>query len=215
MPHGLQGVCGVWFIQTGYIDRRSYSMNIGYVRVSTDGQNTARQEALMNDLGVVKVFIDYNSGKDTNRPELQKALEYVRDGDTLTVESISRFARNTRDLLALVEVLDSKGVQFISKKESIDTATPAGRFMLTVFGALAQLEREYMLDRQREGINEAKKAGVYKGRTPIKKPANFDSVAGLVFSGTITAVEGMRRTDLKKSVFYQFYRKYRAVQETV
>ena len=92
-------------------------MNIGYVRVSTDGQNTASQEALMNDLGVGKVFIDYSSGKDTQRPELQKALEYVRDGDTLTVESISRFARNTRDLLALVEVLDSKGVQFISKKE--------------------------------------------------------------------------------------------------
>ena len=111
-----------------------------------------RQEALMESLGVDEVYIDRMSGKNTNRPELQKMMEYVRRGDTVIVESISRFARNTRDLLELVEQLTVKGVEFVSRKEAIDTTTPTGKFMLTVFGAVAELEREYILQRQREGI---------------------------------------------------------------
>ena len=138
-------------------------MKIGYIRISTTDQNTARQELLMEQLGVDKVYIDRMSGKNTNRPELQKMMEYVRRGDTVVVESISRFARNTRDLLELVEKLTAKGVEFISKKEAIDTTTPTGKFMLTVFGAVAELEREYILQRQREGIAIAKANGVYKG----------------------------------------------------
>ena len=96
-------------------------MKIGYIRVSTQEQNTMRQEVLMEALGVDEVYIDRMSGKNTNRPELQKMMEYVRKGDTVIVESISRFARNTRDLLELVEQLTAKGVEFVSKKEAIDT----------------------------------------------------------------------------------------------
>lgn len=109
-------------------------MKIGYIRVSTQEQNTIRQEVLMESLGVDEVYIDRMSGKNTNRPELQKMMEYVRKGDTVIVESISRFARNTRDLLELVEQLTAKGVEFVSRKEAIDTTTPTGKFMLTVFG---------------------------------------------------------------------------------
>ena len=104
-------------------------MKIGYIRVSTQEQNTIRQEVLMASLGVDEVYIDRMSGKSTNRPELQKMMEYVRRGDTVIVESISRFARNTRDLLDLVEKLSEKGVEFVSKKEAIDTTTPTGKFM--------------------------------------------------------------------------------------
>ena len=131
-------------------------MNIGYVRVSTTDQNTARQEVLMQELGVEKVFIDRMSGKNTDRPELQQMLVFARSGDTIIVESISRFARNTRDLLELVEQLTAKGIEFVSKKEAIDTSTPTGKFMLTVFGAVAELERGYLLQRQKEGIAIAK-----------------------------------------------------------
>ena len=145
-------------------------MKIGYIRIPTADQNTARQELLMEQLGVDEVYIDRISGKNTNRPELQKMMEYVRRGDTVIVESISRFARNTRDLLELVEQLSVKGVEFVSKKEAIDTTTPTGKFMLTVFGAVAELEREYILQRQREGIAIAKDNGVYKGRKPIQPP---------------------------------------------
>lgn len=142
-------------------------MKVGYVRVSTEEQNTARQEVLMADLGVEKIFIEKISGKDKNRPMLQEMMAFVREGDTLIVESISRFARNTRDLLELVEQLKEKKVQFVSQKENIDTSTPTGEFMLTVFGAMAQLERDTLKVRQAEGIAVAKAEGKYKGRKPI------------------------------------------------
>ena len=162
-------------------------MKIGYIRVSTQEQNSMRQEVLMESLGVDEVYIDRMSGKSTNRPELQKMMEYVRKGDTVIVESISRFARNTRDLLELVEQLTAKGVEFVSRKEAIDTTTPTGKFMLTVFGAVAELEREYILQRQREGIAIAKEQGKYKGRKPIEAP-EFEQTIAKWKSGAITRV---------------------------
>ena len=177
-------------------------MKIGYIRVSTTEQNTARQEELMRALGVDELYIDRTSGKTAARPELQKMMEYVRRGDTVIVESISRFARNTRDLLELVDRLTQKGVEFVSQKEAIDTATPTGKFMLTVFAAVAELEREYILQRQREGIEIAKARGVYKGRKPIVRE-NFNAVVAIWRSGKITAVEAMRRLDMKPSTFYR------------
>ena len=177
-------------------------MKIGYIRVSTQEQNTMRQETLMEALGVDEVYIDRMSGKNTNRPELQKMMEYVRKGDTVIVESISRFARNTRDLLELVEQLTTKGVEFVSKKEAIDTTTPTGKFMLTVFGAVAELEREYILQRQREGIAIAKEQGKYTGRKPIQTP-EFEQVTARWRSGTITAAEAMRTLHMTKTTFYR------------
>lgn len=177
-------------------------MKIGYIRVSTQEQNTIRQEALMESLGVDEVYIDRMSGKSADRPELKKMMEYVRQGDTVIVESISRFARNTCDLLELVERLTAKGVEFVSKKEAIDTTTPTGKFMLTVFGAVAELEREYILQRQQEGIAIAKRQGKYKGRKPIERP-NFEQVVAHWRKGEITAREAMRRLDMKPSTFYR------------
>jgi len=177
-------------------------MKIGYVRVSTQEQNTIRQERMMESLGVDELYIDKASGKNAQRPELQKMMEYVRKGDTVVVESISRFARNTRDLLELVEQLTAKQVEFVSQKEAIDTTTPTGKFMLTIFGAVAELEREYILQRQQEGIAIAKSNGIYKGRKPIQRP-NFNQVVSLWRQGEITAVEAMKRLDLKPSTFYR------------
>ena len=156
----------------------------------------------MESLGVDEVYIDRMSGKNTNRPELQKMMDYVRRGDMVIVESISRFARNTRDLLELVERLTEKGVEFVSKKEAIDTTTPTGKFMLTVFGAVAELEREYILQRQREGIAIAKELGKYTGRKAIQ-PVNFDTVMGQWKCGEITAVEAMKKLNISKSTFYR------------
>lgn len=181
-------------------------MNIGYVRVSTEEQNTARQELLMQELGVEEVFIDKSSGKNTDRPQLKKMLSYVRKGDTVIVESISRFARNTKDLLELVEVLSSKEVTFISKKEAIDTTTPTGKFMLTIFGAVAELEREYILQRQKEGIAIAKIQGRYQGRKPIEHP-DFEKVAAKLHRGEITAVAAMKQLGMGKTTFYRTLKK--------
>ena len=177
-------------------------MKIGYVRVSTAEQNTARQEVIMEALEVDSVYIDRVSGKDARRPELQKMLSYLRPGDTLVVESISRFARNTKDLLELMETLEAKGAAFISQKEAIDTTTPSGKFMLTVFGAMAELERDYIRLRQREGITIAKANGVYHGR-PARKIAEWEQVMALEQSGEITAREAARRLGISTSTYYR------------
>ena len=159
-----------------------------------------RQEVLMQELGVDEIYIDRLSGKNTDRPELKKMMDYVRKGDTVIVESISRFARNTRDLLDLVEKLSEKGVEFVSKKEAIDTTTPTGKFMLTVFGAVAELEREYILQRQQEGIAIAKEEEKYKGRKPIEAPELEQTIAKWK-SGAITAAEAMRTLHMTKTTF--------------
>ena len=177
-------------------------MKIGYVRVSTAEQNTARQEVIMEALEVDSVYIDRVSGKDARRPELQKMLSYLRPGDTVVVESISRFARNTKDLLELMETLEVKGAAFISQKEAIDTTTPRGKFMLTVFGAMAELERDYIRLRQKEGIAIAKANGVYHGR-PVRKIAEWEQVTTLEQSGEITAREAARRLGISTSTYYR------------
>lgn len=177
-------------------------MKIGYIRTSTAGQNTARQEVLMQELGVDQVFIDRMSGKSIERPELKKMMSFVRQGDTVIVESISRFARNTRDLLELVQQLTDKSVEFVSKKEALDTSTPSGRFVLTIFGAVAELEREYILQRQKEGIAIAKQQGKYKVRKAVERP-DFDAVATSWKRGDITAVNAMNQLQLSKSTFYR------------
>lgn len=177
-------------------------MKIGYVRVSTKEQNTARQEELMKSLCVDKVYIDKVSGKNTERVALQEMMNYVRDGDSVHVESISRFARNTKDLLELIEQLNNKHVRFISQKESIDTSTAAGKFMLTIFGAVAELEREYIKQRQREGIEIAKEQGRYKGR-PAKQIDNFNEVYQQWKKREITATLASKQLGVSRSTFYR------------
>lgn len=179
-------------------------MKVGYVRVSTEEQNTIRQEVLMRELGVDRIFIDKASGKNTARKELQEMLKFVRVGDTVIVESYSRLARSTRDLLDIVETLKSKGVEFISKKEAIDTCTPAGRLMLTIFAGLYQFERECTLERQAEGIAEAKKAGKYKGRKPIEvDEQKFKALYAEWKAGKITAVAMQKALGLTAPTFYR------------
>lgn len=177
-------------------------MKLGYIRVSTLDQNIDRQEVLMKDLGVDKIFIDRCSGKNTNRAQLQEMMQFARSGDVVIVESISRFARNTKDLLNLIDRLVDKDVQFVSKKEAIDTTTPTGRFMLTVFGAVSELEREYILQRQKEGIAIARQKGKYKGRSRLDD-SNFDAIYKLWINKQISGVDARRKLGYSKSTFYR------------
>ncbi len=137
---------------------------IGYIRVSTIEQETARQEELLQGYKLDKVFMEKASGKNTDRPELRKMLDYLREDDILYVESISRLSRSIRDLLSIVDTLNEKKVQLVVVKENIDTTTPQGRFVLSIFAALSELEREQILQRQREGIAIAKAQGKYAGK---------------------------------------------------
>ncbi len=182
-------------------------MKVAYIRVSTEEQNTARQEEAMKALGVDKIFMEKISGKDTNRPQLKAMLEYVREGDILLVESYSRLARNTTDLFNIVEELEKKGVAFKSLKENIDTTTPQGKLMFTIFAGVAQFERECTRERQREGIEIAKKEGKYTGRKAIEKPSNWDSVIERMNRGEITKVEARKELGLTHATFYRMLNK--------
>ena len=177
-------------------------MRVFYVRCSTIEQNEARQLKMAEEQNAEKVFVDKASGKNTNRAAFKEMMAFVRAGDTVVVESISRIARNTRDLLSIVSELTEKGVEFVSLKENIDTTTPQGRFMLTVFGALAELERENILERQREGIEIAKSEGKYKGRKPIDyDEAQMKALCKKWRAGEITAA--MKELGLKPNTFYR------------
>lgn len=185
---------------------------IAYIRVSTEEQNTARQDAMMKDCD--KVFTEKISGKNTNRPELQKMMDYVREGDVVVIESYSRLARNTSDLLQLVERLDQKGVGLVSLHENIDTTTPQGRLMLTIFAGLAAFEREQTLQRQAEGIAAAKAEGKYKGRQPISvDQAAFEKEYRAWKAGDQTATAAMKKLDLKPNTWYRRVKEYEAASK--
>ena len=180
-------------------------MIVAYTRVSTAGQSTLRQDVLIQEHHVEKVFTEKISGKDRNRPELRKMLDFVREGDTVMIESISRLARSTKDFLNILDELEKKQVALVSLKEKIDTSTPTGRFLVSVLAALAQLEREQILIRQQEGIAAQKKAGIYTGGRPRIEinPKLFNSVVFRWKSGEITAVQAMNELAVRKSTFYR------------
>ena len=161
--------------------------NVAYIRVSTVEQNEARQLEAMKAHQIDKTFIDKVSGKDTNRPQLQAMLDYVREGDTVFIHDFSRLARSTKDLLAIVEDLQERGVRLVSNKENMDTSTPTGKLMLTMIAAINEFERMNLLERQREGIAIAKAEGKYKGRKAREIDNEF-----------IQAYEQYKRRELNK-----------------
>jgi len=151
-------------------------VNIAYIRVSTIEQNEGRQVEVMKKYDIDKTFIEKASGKDTNRPQLQELLDFAREGDVVYIESFSRLARNTKDLLELMDSMKAKGIKVISIKEGFDISTPNGKLMLTMLGAIAEFERDITLERQREGIALAKAQGKYKGRKAKELPENFNNL---------------------------------------
>ena len=153
---------------------------VGYVRVSTTEQNTDRQ---LDGVKVDRMFEDKASAKDTNRPQLKAALEYLRDGDTLIVHSMDRLSRNTEDLLKLVRTLNAEQVtvQFVKEKLTFSGgSTPMDQLMLTMLGAFAQFERALIRERQAEGSALAKTKGVYKGRKAALSPEQVEAVRARV-----------------------------------
>lgn len=183
--------------------------NIAYVRVSTTEQNDARQKEALEKYDIDKSFVEKVTAKDTNRPEFQAMMDYVREGDAIYIKDFSRIARSTKDLLDIVEKLNAKSVKLISLKENLDTTTPTGKLMLTMIGAIYEFERTNLLERQREGIAIAKREGKYKGRKEIAPPENFSEVYKLWKTRKITGREAMKRLNLKINTFYKLIKNYK------
>jgi len=174
---------------------------VGYVRVSTAGQNDARQ---LDGVNVDRIFADTASGKDTNRPKLKQMLEYVREGDCVVVHSMDRLARSLRDLEEIVTGLNSRGVtiSFLSQGLTFTGLdSPMNTLMLQMLGAVSQFERALILERQREGIAIAKaKGNVYKGRKPSVDKSRLPELKRLIEEGVpkseVAARYGISRTTL-------------------
>lgn len=183
-------------------------MRVCYIRVSTVEQNSGRQYEILKDYDIQKVFEEKVSAKDMNRPKLKAMLEFLREGDTLYIESFSRLARSLSDLLNIVDKLTKNSVNFISIKEKIDTSTPAGRLQLAVFGAIAQFEREQIRERINEGIRLCLREGRTYGRPKIKINEDFIEVYKQWKNGQIKAVEAMSICNMKKNTFYKRVKEY-------
>jgi DNA invertase Pin-like site-specific DNA recombinase len=178
---------------------------VGYVRVSSVDQNTGRQ---LEGMELDKIFTDKASGKDVKRPQLQAALEYLRDGDVLVIHSMDRLARNLDDLRRIVTELTGRGVQVSFVKEGMlftgeDTAM--SKLLLSVMGAFAEFERSLLKERQREGIAIAKKAGVYRGRKPSLTTEQVTTLRARVAAGERKA--GLAREfGISRETLYQYVR---------
>lgn len=186
--------------------------NALYLRVSSDQQELLRQKYIFEQKNVAfeKVFEEKVSAKDTNRPVYKEMMQWLREGDVLYVESFSRLARNTRDLLDIVEKLKNKNVKIVSLKENFDTDTPQGKLMLGMFALLYSFERECMLERQKEAFDARRAADLPVGRPKVKMSKTFSKNYGRWKAGEITATQCMKEEKLSRTTFYKLVKEYEA-----
>lgn len=178
---------------------------IGYARVSTKGQNLDRQIAALRDAGCQRTFSDKKSGKNAEREELQKALDYLRPGDTLIVPSLDRLGRSIQDLINIVGSLRKDGIGFRSLHESLDTTTPGGRLVFHVFAALAEFIRELIVQGTHEGLAAARARGERLGRPPAMTEEQIRHARAMLTDpeasiSSIAKLLGVSRTTIYKYV---------------
>ena len=183
-------------------------MRVGYIRVSSLDQNPDRQMEDLKSQGVEKLFTDQVSGKNMNRPELQKMLSFVREGDSLYVHSLDRLARNLADLLNLVQDLTGRGVSvhFLGEKLDFDAgkdASPTSKLMLSMIGAFAEFERSMIRRRQAEGIALAKERGVYRGRQRSVTDEQIETVRAQIAQGVPLSV-AVRKVGISRATAYKY-----------
>lgn len=161
-------------------------MRIGYARVSTAEQNLDRQVDNLVDAGCERIYQEKMTGTKTNRPEYKKMLDSLRAGDVLVIDSFSRLSRSTKDLLDVVELLQSLGVQLVSLKEQLDTTTATGKLMLTMLSALSQFERDLIAERTKDGLKAAKARGRKGGRPTVGNSKDKAAAMAMYDANTMT-----------------------------
>lgn len=174
---------------------------IGYARVSTADQNPASQLKALEESGCETIYTEQESGKTADRPELQEMLKYVRSDDTVVVTKLDRLARSTKDLLSIADRIKEKGAGLEVLNIDLDTTTPTGKLMLTVLGAIAEFEREIMLERQRDGIAVAKLEGKYRGRKPVAE----DTLQGVqeLIGGGMSVSQAVKEAGIARRTYYK------------
>lgn len=183
-------------------------MRIGYVRVSSLDQNPARQIEELRSQNVEKIFTDKMSRKNTERPELQKMLTFIREGDTLIVHSLDRLARNLADLLTIVQELTGRGISIVFMNERLSfeagkDASPTSKLMLSMIGAFAEFERSMIKRRQAEGIALAKERGVYKGRQRSVTDEQIQEVRSMLDMG-VPLSKAAKKVGISRTTAYKY-----------
>ncbi|WMJ24329.1 recombinase family protein [Paludicola sp. MB14-C6] len=178
-------------------------MKIGYIRVSTISQNIDRQVDALSQCGCEKIFIDKCTGTKANRPQLEKLFEQLRKNDIVIVTELSRFGRSTKDLINLVEQVESQGAQFISLKEDIDTTSAMGKFFFTIVCAFSQLQRDIIVQNTKEGLKAARARGRKGGRPKVDSKA-LDNAVKLYKTKTLSIKEIENVTGISKSSLYKY-----------
>lgn len=187
-------------------------MKIAYARVSTDAQELHRQLDALERVGYDKLIQEKYTGTKKNRAGLQSLLDTVREGDTVVVESISRLGRNTLDILTIVEELDKRGIAFVSLKENMDTTTPTGKAMFRMMAVIAQLERDLIAQRTKEGLESAKQRGVKLGRPQLKEQTVQDALK-LYDEGNHSIKDIIRITRISQGKLYKEINKRKLTQQ--
>ena len=178
-------------------------MLIGYARVSTDQQDHALQLDALRQAGCERVFVEIGSGSRADRPELAKALDIARAGDTIVCWRLDRLARSLRHLIDLSEQLQQRGIALRSVTESIDTSTPSGRFLFNVLGAVGEMEREIIIERTRAGLAAAVARGRRGGRPPALDEIKMRAARAMLASGTMSAAEVARQVGCAPSTLFR------------
>lgn len=174
----------------------------GYARVSTETQNLDRQIDALEKYGVDQIYNEKMTGTKKDRPELDKLIDRMTEGDVVVIESLSRLGRSTKDLIELTELFQSRGVHLVSLKENIDTSTSTGKLLFTLMSAIAQFERDTIADRTREGLRAARARGRTGGR-PQTNPEVVRKAVKLYYTGQYSIREIEELTGVKKSTLYR------------
>lgn len=178
-------------------------MLVGYARVSTQDQNPALQLDALKAEGCEKVFTEKASGAQRERPQLQAALDYMREGDTLVIWKLDRLARSLKQLIETVEGLAARGIGLRSLTEAIDTTTSGGKLIFHIFGALAEFERGVIRERTRAGLDAARVRGRTGGRPPALSPDDLAAAKALLRDPDITVEQVARRLGVVPSTLYR------------
>jgi DNA invertase Pin-like site-specific DNA recombinase len=177
---------------------------VGYARVSTKGQLLDRQIHALTEAGCIRIFADKKSGKNAEREELWKALDYLREGDTLVVPSLDRLGRSIQDLIAIVSGLRKRGVGFTSLHEALDTTTPGGRLVFHVFAALAEFIRELIVQGTNEGLDAARARGARLGRPPAMTEEQVRHARDLLTRPGNTVTSIAKLLDVGRNTIYKY-----------
>lgn len=189
-------------------------MLIGYARVSTSDQDHALQVDALHAAGCERIFIETGSGAKADRPELAKALDIARAGDSVVCWRLDRLARSLRHLIELSDQLQQRGVALRSVTEAIDTSTSAGRFLFNILGALGQMERDIILERTRAGLAASRARGRQGGRPPALDKTKLAAAKAMLSSGELTAAEVAAQLGCAPSTLYRHVRGGRSAMTT-